>query len=80
MQQHFGLFTFCNASRDLRQMCAPTLILSYTAAAFSGSLLWCRKANSVSTIPGDMHCREGKCIGKTFTFAAHTPTVWGKAE
>lgn len=30
-------------------------ILSYTAAAFSGSLLWCRKANSVSTIPGDIH-------------------------
>lgn len=46
--------------------CALTFILSYTAAAFSGSLLWCRKANSVSTIPGDIHCRKGKRIRKTY--------------
>ena len=39
-----------------------TFILSYTAAAFSGSLLWCLKANSVSTIPGDIHCREDNFI------------------
>lgn len=44
----------------LSQMCTLTFILSYTEAAFSGSLLWCLKANSVSTIPGDIHCREGK--------------------
>lgn len=40
--------------------CLLTLMLSYTAAAFSGLLLWCLKANSVSTIPGDIHCRGGK--------------------
>ena len=42
-------------------MQALTFILSYTAAAFSGSLLWSRKANSVSTNPGDIHCRDGQC-------------------
>lgn len=47
---------------DICWLCKLTFILSYTAAAFSGSLLWCLKANSVSTIPGDIHCRGGKCI------------------
>lgn len=42
--------------------CTLTFMLSYTAAAFSGSLLWCLKANSVSTIPGEMHCKRAEAF------------------
>ena len=67
----------------LSQKRALTFILSYTAAAFSGSLLWCLKANSVSTIPGDIHCRGGEYIRSmscfdTQTKQAFTNSFWNK--
>lgn len=60
----------------LRRLCSLTFILSYTAAAFSGSLLWCLKANSVSTIPGDIHC-TGQC--KNVFQTIHPTRAWTHA-
>lgn len=70
-QQQIDNFTFVDFS-DVHSL---TFILSYTEAAFSGSLLWCRKANSVSTIPGDIHCRAGKWMTNVlFTYRVMVST------
>lgn len=71
-----------NTSGDHLTRAALTFILSYTAAAFSGLLLWCLKANSVSTVPGEMHYKGGErvpTVRLTCLFADKQAQVWRSA-